>query len=85
MTRACLDDRNRMVEQNAEQFLGLLQETFLGVPFDGSIPSEACTDTSNDGARLACLWSRSRTPNHNSLSYVKTTRSAALRTVRHPL
>ncbi|KAL8791432.1 MAG: hypothetical protein Q9213_000048 [Squamulea squamosa] len=59
-------DSVRLLKQNAEQVLGVVQETFSTVSFDDNPHSEACEDIAFDGARLACLWFRVRT-----LGYIK--------------
>ncbi|KAL9595798.1 MAG: hypothetical protein Q9219_006213 [cf. Caloplaca sp. 3 TL-2023] len=52
------DDRHRIAEQNAAQFLGLVKETFPSVSFDDDLSLDACMEPSGDGLHLACLWSR---------------------------
>lgn len=80
-----LGNKIRIMEQNAEQFHGVLQETFPSSPFDGSISSDACTDISEDGVRLACLWLCTQVPDHDDLLKSQKTKEAAFRTVCHLL
>lgn len=70
-----------ILDQNAKQVLAVLQETFPGIPFDGRMPADACTENSSDGIRLACLWSCKATSAHDELLNNGNIDGAALRTV----
>ncbi|KAL8760164.1 MAG: hypothetical protein Q9184_003407 [Pyrenodesmia sp. 2 TL-2023] len=52
------DKRIQIIEQNTKQFIGVLQQMFPRAVFDANLQADACADGSNDGLRLACLWSR---------------------------
>ncbi|KAI4136737.1 MAG: hypothetical protein L6R39_007640 [Caloplaca ligustica] len=76
-----LGDTIDILDQNAKQVLAVLQETFPGIPFDGRMPADACTENSSDGIRLACLWSCKATSAHDELLNNGNIDGAALRTV----
>ncbi|KAI4180470.1 MAG: hypothetical protein LQ346_006990 [Caloplaca aetnensis] len=58
------EDKIRIMEQNVKQFVRVLQEMFPRISFNANIQADACVDSSNDGLRLACLWSRRQTLDH---------------------
>ncbi|KAL8771357.1 MAG: hypothetical protein Q9209_003263 [Squamulea sp. 1 TL-2023] len=66
LTSTPTGDNVRLLKQNAEQVLGVVQETFSTLSFNDYPHSEACADITSDGARLACLWSWVR-----NLGYIK--------------
>ncbi|KAL8944398.1 MAG: hypothetical protein Q9216_000449 [Gyalolechia sp. 2 TL-2023] len=57
------DHRKRMAEQNAQQFFGLVSETFPGLSFVGHVSSDTCIGAADDGQQLACLWSQVQNSN----------------------
>ncbi|KAL8828892.1 MAG: hypothetical protein Q9170_006409 [Blastenia crenularia] len=73
-------DRLRIAEQNAGQFLDLVNQTFPGVSFDGYPPSSSCSQTMEDGVRLACLWSRVQNPRDENARPDEDAKCLALRT-----
>lgn len=69
------------MEQNAQQILGVLVETFPSSLFNQSYPPEACVDTSDEGVRLGCLWSRIRVQATEGTPFNVDIKEAMLRTV----
>ncbi|KAL8964943.1 MAG: hypothetical protein Q9197_006738, partial [Variospora fuerteventurae] len=68
------------MEQNAQQILGVLVETFPSSLFNKSHPPEACVDTSDEGVRLGCLWSRIRVQATEGTPFNVDIKEAMLRT-----
>lgn len=62
-------DRMRIVEQNAQQFLRLVNETFPSLSSSGHFSSETCSGFADNGMRLACLWSRVRSLDNGHLKF----------------
>ncbi|KAL8898482.1 MAG: hypothetical protein Q9207_006676 [Kuettlingeria erythrocarpa] len=58
------EDKIRVIEQNVKQFINVLQEMFPRISLDANVQADACVDSSNDGLRLACLWSRGQALGH---------------------
>ncbi|KAL9007271.1 MAG: hypothetical protein Q9188_000074 [Gyalolechia gomerana] len=74
------DDRKRIAEQNAQQFFGLVNETFPGLSFGGHLSSNTCSGATDNGMRLACLWSRVRDSNKDDARLGEDIQSSALGT-----
>ncbi|KAL8710486.1 MAG: hypothetical protein Q9220_004918 [cf. Caloplaca sp. 1 TL-2023] len=52
------DDRIQMLQQNAQQILKVIKETFPSVAFDGRTASSTCADAGSEGMLLACQWTQ---------------------------
>lgn len=55
---ARIEDKVRILKQNAEQILAVVKETFTGYTFEGRSMQADCTNMRSDGEVLDCLWSQ---------------------------
>ncbi|KAL9031921.1 MAG: hypothetical protein Q9196_000117 [Gyalolechia fulgens] len=73
-------DRKRIAEQNAQQLLRVVNETFPGLSFGRHLSSDTCTGAMENGQRLACLWSRVQHSNKDDARLGENFKSSALGT-----
>ena len=76
------EHRTRILQQNAEQVLGLVEGMFPDSVFESRPESEACTQGTTTGEHLACLWSRANLASAGEGDH--DTRETALYTVSRP-